>query len=63
MTLADAAQELLDFALALRAICGKQANILSTASDLERREFVRRVYKLVNTDGNDAIAKATGDAS
>jgi hypothetical protein len=58
-----ASPELLGVALSLRAICGRQANILSTASDAERRDFINRIYELVNGDANAAIAKATGDFS
>ena len=60
--LMGASPELLGVALSLRAICGRQANILSTASDAERCDFIGRIYELVNGDGNAAIAKATGDA-
>jgi hypothetical protein len=63
VTLANAAPELLAVVLFLRAICGRQANILSTASEAERRDFINRVYDLINGDGNDVIAKATGDVS
>jgi hypothetical protein len=55
--------ELLRVILSLRAICGRQANMLSTATDAERRDFIRRVYELVNGEGNTAIAKTFGDGA
>jgi len=61
--LTAAGPELLKVVHALRKICGRQANILSTATHDERRDFISRVFDLVNGDGNAAITKATGGAS
>ena len=56
-----ASPRLIAFAERVRGLCARQANLLSTATDEDRKRFVREVYTLWNTDGIDAVAQATGE--
>jgi hypothetical protein len=49
---------LLAFAKNIKHACALQANLLSTASDLERRKFIELVYAIYNDQGSVAIEKA-----
>jgi len=55
-----AAPKLLKLAYSLRRFCSIQANLCSTASEAERLQFIRLVYQLMNSLGNEAIAEAEG---
>lgn len=55
-----AAPELLDVAKLLTRACGIQGNLLSTASDPERRELVKIIFEICNEVAAPAIAKAEG---
>jgi hypothetical protein len=58
--LVAAAPELLDVAKLLTRACGIQANLLSTASDAERRDFIKIIFKICDEVAAPAIAKAEG---